>query len=120
MSTSNSKNNVYTFEQFSKYQPIDIKPVFGRNWVLNGKNNENFKIYRDAYDDSPTNASIINSYASYIFGEGIVGIDKYLSLDDQELSTKDLYKYGGCTLQVIWNLNNEPLKMEYMPTAQNA
>jgi len=115
MSISNSKNNVYTFEAFSKYQPIDIKPVFGRNWVTNGVNNINFKIYRDAYDDSPTNASIINSYASYIFGEGIVGIDKYLSIDDQELAVKDLYKYGGCALQVIWNKNNEPLKMEYIP-----
>jgi len=117
MSTSNSKNNVYTFEAFSKYQPIDIKPVFGRNWVLNGVNNTNFQIYRDAYDDSPTNASIINSYASYIFGEGIVGIDKYLSIDDQELATKDLYKYGGCTLQVIWNIEDSPnpLKMEYLP-----
>jgi len=115
MSTSNSKNNVYTFEAFSKYQPIDIKPVFGRNWVLNGVNNTNFQIYRDAYDDSPTNASIINSYASYIFGEGIVSIEKYLSFDDQELCVKDLYKYGGCALQVIWNKNNDPLKMEYIP-----
>lgn len=115
MSTSNSKNNIYTFEAFSKYQPIDIKPVFSRNWVTNGINNINFKIYQDAYNDSPTNASIINSYASYIFGEGIVSIEKYLSKDDQELAVKDLYKYGGCALQVIWNVEQKPLKLEYIP-----
>lgn len=112
---SSNKNNVHTFEAFSRYQPIDIKPVFARNWVTNGIDNINFKAYRDAYDDSPTNASIINSYASYIFGEGIIDITKWLSIEDQELAVKDLYKYGGCTLQVIWSLDKLPLKMEYMP-----
>jgi hypothetical protein len=42
----------------SAYQPIDIKPLYGRKWVTNGVNNINFKTYKDAYDDSPTNASI--------------------------------------------------------------
>jgi hypothetical protein len=55
-------NSYHSFEgvvKFSAYQPIDIKPLYGRKWVTNGVNNVNFKTYKDAYDDSPTNSSII-------------------------------------------------------------
>jgi hypothetical protein len=54
-------NNYHSFEgvvKMSAYQPIDIKPLYGRKWVTNGVNNVNFKTYKDAYDDSPTNSSI--------------------------------------------------------------
>jgi hypothetical protein len=50
-------NSYHSFEgvvKFSAYQPIDIKPLYGRKWVTNGVNNVNFKTYKDAYDDSPT------------------------------------------------------------------
>lgn len=126
MSTSNSKSRqIFSFgkENFSAYQPIDIKPVFSRNWVTNGINNDNFKTYKDAYDDSPTNASIINAYVSYIFGEGLVdkkgtNIDKYISQEDCLLAVQDLKIYGGFSFQVIWNSNEKdrkPLKIAYMP-----
>lgn len=118
MADSNiSRNKTYSYgvEKFSKYQQIDVKPIFGRNWVTNGVDNVNFQSYKDCYDDSPTNASIINSYVSYMFGEGIAEITKYLSLEDQEKCMKDLYLYGGCSLQVIWNIDKKPLKLEYMP-----
>ena len=64
---SNTNSSPQVFEaqmQFSKFEPIDIKPVFGRKWITNGVNNKNYKSYQDAYDDSPTNASIINAMAS--------------------------------------------------------
>jgi len=126
MSTSNSKSRqIFSFgkENFSAYHPIDIKPVFSRNWVTNGVNNDNFKTYKDAYDDSPTNASIINAYVSYIFGEGLVdkkgiNIDKYISQEDCLLAVQDLKIYGGFSFQVIWNSNEKdrkPLKIAYMP-----
>ena len=126
MSTSNTKNSqVYSFgkENFSAFQPIDVKPVFGRNWVTNGLNNATFKIYKDAYDDSPTNASIINAYVSYIFAEGLIdkkgtNIDKYISQEDTQLMINDLKIYGGFSAQVIWNSNptdRKPLRVEYMP-----
>lgn len=114
----NTKSKVFSYgiEKFSAYQPIDVKPLFGRQWVTNGVNNINFKIYKDAYDDSPTNSSIINSYASYIFGDGIDGIAEYLSDEDLEKAVLDLYTYGGCSFQIIWNLDGtRPIKMEYMP-----
>jgi hypothetical protein len=30
----------------SAYQPIDIKPLYGRKWVTNGVNNVNLKLTR--------------------------------------------------------------------------
>lgn len=123
MSTSDSKSRqVFSFgaETFSAYQPIDVKPVFGRNWVTNGINNLNFKSYKDAYDDSPTNASIINAYVSYIFGDGLIdksgtNIDKYILQEDVEMACKDLKLYGGCSFQVIWSKNKTPLRLEHIP-----
>ena len=126
MSTSDSKNSrIYSFgkENFSNFLPVDVKPVFYRNWVTNGENNKTFKIFKDAYDDSPTNASIINGYISYIFAEGLIdkggiNIDKYISQEDTQLAIADLKMYGGFSLQVIWNKNEsnrKPLRVEYMP-----
>ena len=70
--TEESNNEVHVFKnevvKMSAFQPIDIKTRFGQNYVLNGDNNINFKTYKDAYDDSPTNSSIINSFVNYIYG----------------------------------------------------
>jgi hypothetical protein len=103
-------NNVHAFEstvKMSKYQPIDIKPLISRNWVENGLNNSNFKTYDDAYDDSPTNSSIINAFVSYTYGEGLIdknGVDlhKYISKEDTLLIVQDFKKYGGYACQVVW------------------
>jgi hypothetical protein len=75
-------------EKFSKFQPIDIKPRQGQDWILNGTNNSNFDIYKDAYDDSPTNSAIIDAYVSYMYGEGLydmasgANLKQYLSNED--------------------------------------
>jgi hypothetical protein len=40
-------NNVHVYEgavKMSAYQPIDIKPLYGRKWVTNGVNNVNLKL----------------------------------------------------------------------------
>lgn len=108
---------------FSKFQEVDIKPVFGRKWVTNGINNVNYKTFLDAYDDSPTNRSIINAFVSYTYAEGLMDLngqdlDKYISQEDVLLACLDLKIFGGFTLQVIWNsneLDKQPLKLEYIP-----
>jgi hypothetical protein len=109
----------------SAFQPIDVKPVLGRDWVLNGVDNVNFYTYKNAYDDSPTNSSIINAFVNYIYGEGLidkseipVDLSIYLSDADILLICQDYKTYGGFSVQVIWNSNEKdpkPLKMEYMP-----
>ena len=121
---SNSNHSqVQVFEgniKMSKFQPIDVKPLYGRKWVTNGENNINFKTYKDAYDDSPTNASIINAFVNYIYGEGLIDsngqdLRKYISQEDALLMCQDYKIYGGFAYQVIWSVEQKPLKVEYIP-----
>lgn len=123
-------NNVHVFQgevKMSAFQPIDIKPVYGRKWITNGVNNINFQTYKNAYDDSPTNASIINAFVNYVYGDGLVdklkgetSIKSIISQEDVLLMVQDYKTYGGYSAQIIWNAatnlkDKKPLKIEYMP-----
>ena len=108
-------------EKFSEFLPIDIKPRVGLNYVLNGLNNSNYKIYRDAYDDSPTNSAIIDAYVAYMYGDGLFDektnktFSSLISDEDVLLACQDIKTYGGCSLQVIWGDNQLPLLVKYVP-----
>ena len=108
-------------EKFSAFQPIDIKPRQGVDWILNGNNNANFLTYKDAYDDSPTNSAIINAYVSYIYGEGLIdsntkgNLKQFISNEDCLLMVQDFKLYGGYALQVIWGSDKKPIKVKYIP-----
>lgn len=130
MSTNNKVTAVsssnYAFESnilMSAFQPIDIKPAYGRKWVTNGVNNSNYKIYIDAYNDSPTNASIINAFVNYIYGCGLYDINgqnikRYISDEDVLLLCQDYKLFGGYAVQVIWSLANKPLRIERIDIAK--
>lgn len=128
------KNKEYNIEvvSLSAQLPIDIKPLIGRKWILNGKNNSNFKMYKDAYDDSPTNSAIINAYVNYGYGDGLVNtaiedvkkskasVLKHISKSDSKLIIQDYKTYGGYAVQVIWNSaekveDKKPLLIKYIP-----
>lgn len=119
---NSSINSVGIFEspmKFSKFEPIDIKPVIGRKWITNGINNKNYKSYQDAYDDSPTNASIINAMVNYIYGDGLIdlkgnNVSQYLSKQDSKLICKDFKMFGGYSVQVIWH-EKKILKIKHLP-----
>lgn len=121
MSEQNSnKTQVYAFDQgvkMSKYQPIDIKPSYSLNYTMNGHLNQNFKTYRDLYDDSPTNNSIINAFTNYIYGAGLKleggNINQYVDDDDVKLSVKDLKQNGGFSFLVYW-MDGKPLRLSYI------
>ena len=123
-------NNVHVFQgevKMSAFQPIDIKPVYGRKWITNGINNINFQTYKNAYDDSPTNASIINAFVNYVYGDGLIdklkgetAIKSIISQEDVLLMVQDYKTYGGYSAQIIWNAatnpkDKKPLKIEYIP-----
>lgn len=125
------EENVYSFaekvEKMSVWQPIDINPnrtENGANAVCNGVHNFNYKTLRDAYDDSPTNQSIINSFVNFMYADGLANvgsdleISKYLDEDTVELVCLDAKMLGGFALQVIWNDDEKDrkiLKFEYVP-----
>lgn len=126
---SNESAQVFAYAptvKMSAFQPIKIEPVLGRTYVTNGKDNCNFQVYGNAYDDSPTNQSIINAFANYIYGEGLVNtstisdvdIKPYLSKSDTKLICFDYKVYGGYAVQIVWSSNEadrKPLKIEYIP-----
>ena len=113
--------------KMSAWQPIDINPnvsQHGIGIVCNGINNKNYKTLRDAYDDSPTNQSIINSFVNFMYADGLknvgsdLDISKYLDEDTVELICLDTKMLGGFALQVIWNdneLERKILRFEYVP-----
>lgn len=119
----------------SKHLPIDIEPIVGKKWVTNGEDNSVFKMIRDACDDSPTNAAIINSYGNYIFGDGFYNvankssdknakadINKHLTRADGRLICNDYKTYGGYAVQVIWNsatdvADKKPLLIKHLPVS---
>ena len=125
------EENVYSYAEkvvkMSAWQPIDINPnrtANGANAVLNGVQNSNYTTLRDAYDDSPTNQSIINSFVNFMYADGLqnigsdLDISKYLDEDTVELVCLDAKMLGGFALQVIWNddeSDRKILKFEYVP-----
>ena len=134
MADNNKTQEDYSIEviNFSAHLPIDIKPVIGRKWVLNGEENSNYKMIKDAYDDSSTNAAIINAYINYIHANGLIdasesdvkkrktNITKHLSKADTKLIVQDFKTYGGYAVQIIWNSaekveDKRPLLIKYIP-----
>lgn len=130
------ENNVYSMSndvvKMSAWQPIEINPLVtqnGFNIVCNGTNNSNYKTLRDAYDDSPTNQSIINSFVNFIYANGLknigssLDISRYLDEDVVELICLDVKLFGGFCLQVIWNdseKDRQILRFEYVPIEEIA
>lgn len=109
----------------SEHLPLDVEPVIGRKWVLNGEDNNLYNLISDAYDDSATNSAIINGYVQYIYGEGlydasgVVDIKKHLSKSDTRLLVNDYKTYGAYAVQIIWNSakkleDKKPLKIEWV------
>jgi hypothetical protein len=130
------ENNVYSMSndvvKMSAWQPIEINPLVtqnGFNIVCNGTNNSNYKTLRDAYDDSPTNQSIINSFVNFMYANGLknigssLDISRYLDEDTVELICLDVKLFGGFCLQVIWNdseKDRQILRFEYVPIEEIA
>lgn len=131
MAVKEKDNNVFSFSEeivrMSAWQPIDINPqstTQNGKAICNGINNSNYKTIRDAYDDSPTNQSIINSFVNFMYANGLknvgsdLDISKYLDEDTIELICLDTKLFGGFSLQPIWNDSEKErkiLKFEYVP-----
>jgi hypothetical protein len=106
---------------FSAYETGITKPDIGTQYTLNGVNNDNFKRYQDAFDDSPTNAFIIKTIVNYIIGNGL--IDKsgtiyphdYISKSDLRMICHD-FKLFGSTFPQIINYQGKPVKIIHTPT----
>ena len=106
--------------EFSAYETGITKPAVGTVYTLNGDNNENFKKYADAFDDSPTNAFIIKTIVNYIVGDGLtdksgtLNPHSYISKQDLRLICNDFKLFGSAFPQVI-NFQKKPIKIKHTP-----
>lgn len=93
--------------EFSAYETGITKPAVGTKYTLNGKENENFKKYQDAVDDSPTNSFICKTIINYIVGNGLTdksgSIDPhaYISKQDLRMICTDFKVTGNAFPQII-------------------
>ena len=58
--------------QLSNYIRPQVKEVQSKEWVLNGDKNSFYQYIIDRYNGSPTNRAIIDSYAQFIYGKGLM------------------------------------------------
>jgi len=96
----------------SNYIRPEIKEVSGKKWVLNGDKNSFYQVIIDAYNGSPTNSAIIDSYAQFIYGKGLTSKDKarkpsewaaiisLVSKKDLRKICKDFEMFGEASLEV--------------------
>jgi len=101
----------------SNYIRPEIKEVSGKKWVLNGKNNEFYQTIIDAYNGSPTNSAIIDSYSQFIYGKGLTSKDRntkpsewaaiisLVSKKDLRKICKDFEMFGEAALEVKYLKN---------------
>lgn len=59
------------FIGFNKYTRQPVKENTYKNWVMNGKNNENYKYIIDRYNGSTTNKAVNNAYIDLAYGRGV-------------------------------------------------
>lgn len=76
------------FIGFNQYTRQPIKENTYRNWVMNGKNNENYKYIIDRYNGSTTNKAVNNAYIDLAYGRGIGIHDK----EEDSTELKEFHK----------------------------
>lgn len=102
----------------SNYIRPEIKEVSGKKWVLNGERNSFYQTIIDAYNGSPTNSAIIDSYSQFIYGKGLTSKDKakkpsewaaimsLLSKKDLRKICKDFEMFGEASIELKY-VNNK-------------
>jgi len=105
---------------FSAYMPSIKEVIVGTKYILNGVNNENYKLFGDAYDDSVTNSACINDISNLVVGEGLIDTSNthnpYINISEQDfnLAVLDYEKQGACTFEIVWGFD-KPAKIYHKP-----
>ena len=119
------ENNIQIL-QLANYVRPEIKEVSGKKWVLNGVQNQFYYDIIDAYNGSPTNSAIIDSYSQFIYGKGLTSKDKFkqpsqwanvvsmISKKDLRKICKDFQMFGEASFEIKY-LDNKILKLFHLP-----
>ena len=83
-----------------EYIRPEIKESPNKDWVMNGDNNQMYKDIIASYYGSPTNSSIIDSYARYIYGLGLNIEQSFISKTDARKICFDMVLFGEASFEV--------------------
>lgn len=115
--------------QLSNYVRPEVKEVSNKEYVMNGDKNSFYTYIIDRYNGSPTNRAIVDSYAKFIYGKGLMSkqqVQKPLqfALVQQSLSKKDLRNicqdcalFSEASMEIIYK-NGELQKIKHVPKNQ--
>ena len=102
------KPDIFLVEMSNYNRPKIVETAFN-GYVKNGKTPTVYYDYIiDRYNGSPTNRTIINSYASRIYGRGLdaienTNISEILSVKDLRAIILDYATFGEASMQIIEN-----------------
>ena len=104
----------------STHKFTDYKPIMsvGKKWVLNGKKNEGYTYVIDRYKFSPTNATIIDSYANFTYGKGLNSQEFLKLMNKNELRklVKDFTLFREGAVEVILEKGSDRIaKINHLP-----
>jgi len=115
--------------QLNNYIRPEIKEVNNKEYVMNGDKNSFYQYIIDMYNGSPTNRTIIDSYAKFIYGKGLfskeqsskamqfANVLQILSKKDLKNVCQDYSLFGEASLELIYDKGNL-IKAKHVPKNQ--
>lgn len=120
-----NKNNIHVFSiHMNNYTKPSVQSLLtqARRWYTNGSNNSYYYDIEKLYYGSPTNASIIDAFQTYIYGEGIQYVNSsedihdILSEDDARLLSLDIKMNAAIAIQVVYSKDRKSIaKLFHIP-----
>jgi len=117
--------------QLSNYVRPEVKEVSSKEYVLNGDKNDFYKYIIDRYNGSPTNRTIIDSYAQFIYGKGLMSsqqsskaiqfanVKRLLSKNDLRAICQDYAIFTEASLELIYK-DSKLQRVKHVPKNQIA
>lgn len=107
------KNNIEVI-QLSSYIRPEIKESVTKEWVLYGDNNSFYQTIIDGYNNSPTNAAILDSYSLMAYGLGLNVEQNIISKNDLRSAVKDFIIFNECAFEIAY-VKGQVSKMYHVP-----
>lgn len=100
--------------QMASYVRPEIKESQGKEWVLNGDNNDFYNYIIDRYNGSPTNSAILDTYTRMTYGLGLnIGVPLF-SKNEVRKILKDFCLFGEASFELMYQ-KNKPVKAVHIP-----
>ena len=115
--------------QLNNYIRPEVKEVNSKEYVMNGDKNSFYQYIIDRYNGSPTNRTIIDSYAKFIYGKGLYSKEQaskamqfanvlsILLKKDLKNICQDYVLFGEASMELIYD-KGKLIKIKHVPKNQ--